>query len=96
MLLWAHLYRLGDDDPYQPMRFEPTQESEGELAAAQAVAEAVLEHNDIFLDDIRPEPFSSFMWISRIGEGSDWTDWEDPGTVKLTVPDMRKYFEEFV
>ena len=96
MLLWAYIYRPGDVDPYQPLRFEPTQESEAELAAAQAVVEAVLEHNDIFLDDIRPETLASFKWISSIGEGSDWTDWTDPGTVRLTIPDMREYFEEFI
>ena len=96
MLVWAHLYSPGDVDPYQPIEFQPNQESIAELAAAQAVVEAILEHNDIFLEDIRPEPFSSFRWLSSMGEGSDWTDWKDPGTIKLTIPDMRMYFAAFV
>ena len=94
MLLWAHLYAPGDVDPDE-RTFEPNQESRGELAAAQAVVEAILEHNDIFIDDIRPNKFKTFQWLSSIGEGSDWTDWQDPGTVQLDVPDMRPHFRAF-
>ena len=94
MLLWAHLYAPGDVDPDE-LTFEPNQESRGVLAAAQAVVEAILEYNDIFIDDIRPRKFKTFQWLSTIGEGSEWTDWKDPGTVRLDVPDMRPYFKAF-
>ncbi len=94
MLLWAHLYAPGDIDPEDPA-FKYDVESLGEHAAAQAVVEAILEHNDIFLLDIQPEPLENFHWLSRIGEGEDWEDWRDPGTVRLSIPDMRKYFYEY-
>lgn len=94
MLLWAHLYAPGDQNP-QGAPFQYNQESRSELAGAQVIVEAILEHNGISLDDIRPEPLETFRWLSTIGEGSDWTDWRDPGTALLDVPDMRKYFVAF-
>ena len=94
MLLWAHIYAPGDVDPGDP-EFEHDQESKGELAAAQAVAQEILAYNGILLEDIRPAPLSSYRWLSSIGEGTDWTDWRDPGTVRLNVPDLRHHFKAF-
>lgn len=94
MLLWAHIYAPGDRDPDDP-EFEYDRESQGELAAAQAVVEAILLHNDLSLDDIRPMPLKFFRWISNIGEGIDWVDWKDPGTVRLDIPDIRHKFKAF-
>ena len=95
MLIWAHLYSPGDTDPQEQKPFEPNQESKAELAAAQAVVTAILEHNDIWPDEIEPKPFGEFEWISKMGEGSDWEDWREPGKIRLTIPDMRQYFEVF-
>lgn len=94
MLLWAYLYAPGDFDPNDP-EFEPDQESKAELAAAQAVVEAILSHNDLGLDDIRPMPLKHFRWLSEIGEGTDWKDWRDPGTIRLEIPDIRHHFKAF-
>ena len=91
MLIWDHLYAPGDIDPYDTV-FKHSAESKGELAAAQAIVEAILEHNDISLDDVRPAPLEEFAWLSSIGQGTDWTDWKDPGTERLVIPDMRSYF----
>lgn len=92
MIIWAHLYAPGDVDGTKRAY---TQELKKDLAAAQAVAEAILEHNDFVRDDIQPEPLENYHWLSRIGEGDDWTDWRDPGTAKLAVPDLRHYFAEY-
>lgn len=94
MLLWAHMYAPGDFDIGEE-DFIYDQESKGELAAAQAIVEAILEHNDLFLEDIQPEPFSEYRWLSSIGEGDDWSDWRDPGKATLAVPDMRGYFTQW-
>lgn len=97
----THLHRSEDsgedDEPEEDsdmnVHAEPNIESKRDWAAAQAVVEAILEHNDLFLDDIRPEPLEAFHWLSSIGHGSDWTDWREPGTVRLEIPSMRAYFD---
>ena len=94
MLLWYYVYAPGDIDPDDPT-FTYDKESKAELAAAQAVAEAILEHNGLSLEDIRPESLRSYRWLSSIGEGSDWTDCKEPGTARLNIPDIRSHFEAF-
>ena len=92
MILWAYVYAPGDtDDP----KDTPDKESKGDHAAAQSVVEAILEHNHITRLDIQPEPLENFSWLSSIGEGDDWTDWKDPGTVRLEIPDLRSFFTEY-
>ena len=94
MIIWAHIYAPGDVDPFQKP-VNPNQESKAELAVAQGVVEVILEYNDLFLEDITPEPLDKFRWLSNIGQGTDWTDWREPGTVRLNIPDMRGYFTSF-
>ena len=64
--------------------------SDRNLAAAQLIVEAILNFNDITIDDIRPRDLSDHEWLCRLGEGVDWEDWKDPGSERLRVPTVHK------
>ncbi len=96
MVLWAHLYLPADDNfdlEQKELKIEDvSRHFKCDLAAAQSIVELILEHNDLSIDDIRPEPLEAFHWLSSIGQGSDWTDWRDPGTARVDIPDVTEKY----
>lgn len=95
-ILWAHLYAPGDEPQVDAKKIaSQSDEATAELVAAQAIVQAILKHNNLTLDDIRPRDLTQLEWLSTLGEGEDWEDWRDPGTVRLGVPDMRSLFTSF-
>lgn len=92
-ILWANLYAPADVSPVEAKKdIGQSEEAKSDLVAAQAIVEAILLHNDLTLDDVRPKDLSQMEWLSTLGEGEDWVDWRDPGTVRLEIPDLKKYF----
>ncbi len=62
-----------------------------ELAAAQTVIWLILYHNNIRLSKIKPKAFNKGQWLAD----DQAILWNDPGTVTISLPDLRDLFRVF-